>query len=320
MNKKKKQLLIGIPVAVLCLALIVLGVISRLNTLDKGMEAGEAGQTAQGSQSTDGTADAPVGSEEDTADGEEAASRPDPSKAELIGDEPAAESGEEEDTPKEDAPADSSASGESGQKNEEQKPDQQEGAQPISFPYTIPGSSLVVQTIAGYDGPYLEDGADEDVSNIAAMIIRNSGSVDIEYAEVEVETKSGTLTFVLTDLPAGATLAAQESNRSAYSKQDCYGVRAEVAENNLEQSSKLVKVEEEESGSLLVTNLSGSDIPCVRVFYKYYLDEDSAYLGGITYTAKLTNLEAGDARSIQPTHYLQGYSKVVMVRTYDTAD
>ena len=82
------------------------------------------------------------------------------------------------------------------------------------------------------------------------------------------------------------------------------------------------KVQVEESGeqSLTVTNLTDEDIPAVRVFYKFYMEDEGTYVGGITYTAKITNLGAGASQTITPSHYVQGSSRVMMVRTYDTAE
>ena len=67
-------------------------------------------------------------------------------------------------------------------------------------------------------------------------------------------------------------------------------------------------------------------LDCVAV--KRFFDEErpdavvlaAAYVGGITYTAKITNLDAGASQTITPSHYLKGSSKIMMVRTYDTAD
>ncbi len=85
----------------------------------------------------------------------------------------------------------------------------------------------------------------------------------------------------------------------------------------LEMSSDQVEVTEHGGNSLTVTNLTGASIPVVRVFYKYYLEDMDAYVGGIAYTAKVENLEAGASVQITPTHYASGSSRVVMVRTYD---
>ena len=85
-------------------------------------------------------------------------------------------------------------------------------------------------------------------------------------------------------------------------------------------SADQVKVEETENGSLLVTNLTDEEIPCVRIFYKFYMEEEEAYVGGITYTAKLTGLSAGGSQTVSPSHYAAGSSRVMMVRTYDSAE
>ena len=87
-----------------------------------------------------------------------------------------------------------------------------------------------------------------------------------------------------------------------------------------EMSEEQVQVQENGDQSLTVSNLTNEDIPAVRIFYKFYMEEEETYVGGITYTAKLTDLKAGESRKITPSHYVSGYSRVMMVRTYDTAE
>lgn len=127
--------------------------------------------------------------------------------------------------------------------------------------------------------------------------------------------------FDASDIPAGATIVVQEKNKTAYQSgtyADCSAVVAEMGE--FEMSADQVKVEETENGSLLVTNLTDEEIPCVRIFYKFYMEEEEAYVGGITYTAKLTGLSAGGSQTVSPSHYAAGSSRVMMVRTYDSAE
>ena len=81
-----------------------------------------------------------------------------------------------------------------------------------------------------------------------------------------------------------------------------------------------VLVEENEDGSLLVTNLTDKTIPTIRIFYKYYMYDEEVYVCGITYTARIRDLEGGASCVIAPSHYMAGASKVVMVRTYDTTN
>jgi hypothetical protein len=47
------------------------------------------------------------------------------------------------------------------------------------------------------------------------------------------------------------------------------------------------------------------------------MEDTHAYVGGITYTAKISNLKANESIVITPSHYASGASKVMMVRTYD---
>lgn len=191
----------------------------------------------------------------------------------------------------------------------------------ISLPYSIPGTSLVLENVASYDGIYLEDGSDVSVSGVAAAILKNEGSTPLEYVDVTLQGNNSTLEFIGSDIQAGATIVIQEANKASYQSDtwtNCTAETAEIAE--LEMSEDSVSVKENEDGSLTVTNLTAEAIPCVRVFYKFYMSDENAWVGGITYTAKLTGLGAGASQTVTPSHYAVGSSQVVMVRTYDTAE
>ena len=185
----------------------------------------------------------------------------------------------------------------------------------VSLPYTLPNSSLVAEDIRSYDGQFVEDGSDEDVSGIAVLILTNKGNTPVEYADVEL----GDYQFIASAIAPGATVIVQEADRKGYTSTNSFVCKTHIANIDAFDYSDDVNVEENET-SLKVTNVSGSDIPCVRIFYKLYMEEEDVYVGGITYTAKITDLSAGDSVDITPTHYLQGYSKIMMVRTYDSAE
>lgn len=90
--------------------------------------------------------------------------------------------------------------------------------------------------------------------------------------------------------------------------------------DGLEMSTEEVGLETNSLGKIRITNISEKDIPCVRIFYKFYLDDIPLSVGGITYTAKLTDVKAGEARVISPSHFSNGLSRIMMVRTYDTIE
>lgn len=191
----------------------------------------------------------------------------------------------------------------------------------ISCPYAVSGTTLTIQKIGGYSGVFIEDGSDEDISDVTALLLENTGDINVEYVSLTLNRDGETLEFEASDIPAGASVVVQEKNKAAYQDgtySDCDAMSAEL--DTFEMSEDQVKVEETEDGSLKVTNLTSEEIPCIRIFYKFYMEDENAYIGGITYTAKLTEVAAGSSQTVRPSHYSAGYSKITMVRTYDSAD
>lgn len=230
---------------------------------------------------------------------------------------------------KEDTPADpsgkknagSDGADSSGANHDREKEEQVQAGGESVFPHEIKGSSLTVQKISSYDGRFLEDGSDTEVQGIAAMLVQNTGEKNIEYADITVHCDGQPMNFVLSDLPAGASAVVQEKNKAPYKDgvfADFSAVEAPV--DGFEMSGQEVEIEETENGALKITNLTDAEIPCVRIFYKFYMEEENTYVGGITYMSKVTDLEAGASRTVTPSHYSAGNSRVLMVRTYDTEE
>lgn len=205
------------------------------------------------------------------------------------------------------------------ERNEESSVGESEEEKGIVFPYTIPDTNLVVTKISDYKGIYVEDGKDTEVQSVCAMLVTNSGTVSIEYAEITVKSVNEQWNFNVSTLPSGASVVVQEANGMAYQETEILSLEAECAEiEEFEMSAEQVKVEETADGSLRVTNLTDQEIPCVRIFYKFYMQEENVYVGGITYVSKITDLEANSSREVNAKHYLTGSSKIMMIRTYDS--
>lgn len=187
------------------------------------------------------------------------------------------------------------------------------------FPYSIPGSGLVIEQINSYDGIFLEDGSDKEVSDITAMVLTNTGDACVEYIEITIQRDGVQLKFIASALESGGRMIVLEAGGKQFSNGTYSNCEADVATSEkMTMSDDQVRVEETAEGGLLVTNITANDIPCIRIFYKFYMQDTDVYVGGITYTAKVINLAAGDSCTIMPSHYLKGYSKIVMVKTYDT--
>ena len=191
-------------------------------------------------------------------------------------------------------------------------------AQGISFPYAIGDTGLTLKKLGSYDGIYIEDGSDTQVSNVCVILLENTRDTVAEYAKVSLTLEGRTLTFEASAIPPKATVVVQESQKAAWSEGTCYSCTADVARLDAFQLSQdQVKVEDNGDGSLTVTNLTDQEIPAVRLFYKFYMPEEDVYVGGIAYTAKITELAGKASVTVTPSHYVSGSAKVLMVRTYD---
>lgn len=196
----------------------------------------------------------------------------------------------------------------------------QETEESVELPYSIGGTELSVDKITSYDGIYIEDGSDEEISGVTAMVLTNHGDEDVEYVEVTAQQSGQTLLFKASAVPAGATVVVLEANRTAWSDQavtQIYASSTEGSEFGIAEDA--VQIQDNGDDSVTVTNISGEDIPCVRFFYKYKMEAD-IYVGGIAYVAKITDLGAGESMTVRPSHYVSGSSEVLMARTYETAD
>ncbi len=192
----------------------------------------------------------------------------------------------------------------------------------ISLPYEIPNTDLVLGRLDSYKGVFLEQGTDVQKDNVAMILLINEGVQAVEYGILTVTLEDGTvLEFEPTCLPAGGKMVVQENAGKPYPGgqiKQCVGETATL--KDLPMSEGEVKVTENADSSLTVTNLTLRKLPAVRVFYKIYMAQEDGFVGGITYMAKVTDLAAGASVTVRPSHYLYGSCKVVMVRTYETAE
>ncbi len=189
------------------------------------------------------------------------------------------------------------------------------------FPYDIEGTELTICAIKPYSGIFLENGSDEPIENVSTMLLQNQSDQYIEYAKITCLYGETEYVYEAKTLEPNSMMMVQESNGASYIEggfDSCTAMAANM--DGLEMSAEDVRVETNALGKIRITNISEKDIPCVRIFYKFYLDDIPMFIGGITYTAKLTELKKGEARIITPSHFSNGLSRIMMVRTYDTTE
>ena len=73
---------------------------------------------------------------------------------------------------------------------------------------------IEIRTLAaGYDGAFLEDGTDDEVKNVLALLFKNTSDKDIQYAEYAFAVDGKPISFKVSDLPAGQQCVVLEASR-----------------------------------------------------------------------------------------------------------
>lgn len=195
----------------------------------------------------------------------------------------------------------------------------EDGDQGLTFPCQVPGYDLVIEKLAPYSGLFVEDGRNTPTQSVAMLMLHNNGGFPLEYTQISVQCGEETLLFDISALPAGQRLVVQEKNGKPMPEAPASSANAMVVRRaNMDMSADKVRVVDNGDNTLTVQNLTDKDIPTVRIFYKYYMEDESVFVGGIAFTVRITRLGAGASMTLQPSHYTSLSSRVVMVLTYET--
>lgn len=178
---------------------------------------------------------------------------------------------------------------------------------------------LKVTAVGRYTGAYVEDGTDEEVIDVLALVVENTGENWVEYAELTMDCGGQTARFVLSVLPTGSSALLMEINRMTYAPGTAYRIKgeakvAELSDQVMDFSDEFVLYPDD--GVINVENVSGEDHPeTVAVCYKNH--RYGLYIGGICYRARFENgIAAGEiAQSIQ-SHYTNEDS-VILFMSYE---
>ena len=171
---------------------------------------------------------------------------------------------------------------------------------------------LAVLEWGTYNGYFVEDGSDRQVENVPCLLIHNNTGLYLDYGVINAVIGGEDCSFVVTGLPGGATVwVLEESGRSIVSP-DSYSYTGQTL-------SQLKDVEEEDrvqvrflNGELEVTNTADVAFSEIRVYYKL-LNSDGHFLGGITYTTNVENLEPGETVTLTAGHSTENGGALVRV-------
>ena len=180
------------------------------------------------------------------------------------------------------------------------------------YPRSVMGTDLLAVRTVKYCGPFWEDGTNEEVSDVAALVIENQGGLLVVGGAVILEMGKERMIFELSFLPPGGTVLVLEKDRKLYPPQapvTCYGwTKEEYPEN-----PGLVTVESRGLSGWMITNHTGVTVPSIEVRYKNFDPETGMFLGGISYQVIETDLMPREVRLISPAGFTARESRIVQI-------
>lgn len=175
--------------------------------------------------------------------------------------------------------------------------------------------NLKIESVGKYSGSFIEDGSDEPVKNVAAMLITNNSDQMLQIAEVSFKVNdTENATFKVTNLPAGTSTLVLESNKREFKAEDSY-TYGETATGYMEP----LGMEEDkfelftEDGKITLKNKTKQSYKKVYVYYKY-VQLGGAYLGGITYRTPFENVAPGAEMEAIAAHFNPEGSQIMGIQ------
>lgn len=179
------------------------------------------------------------------------------------------------------------------------------------------GEGIELQALSGYEGPYVEDGTDDIVSDVLAITVRNDGDKTVQYAHIILTQGETAYEFDVTTLPVGASAQLLELSRQPM-PDSTDGMTAQVTacavfDTEPTMCEDVFQIETQDT-AITITNNSGSDITG-QIYVYYKIAYGDLYMGGITYRVGTAGLKAGESTTCYAGHFSTDYSKL-MFATY----
>lgn len=176
-----------------------------------------------------------------------------------------------------------------------------------------PEQQLSCELYSIYSGAYVEDGSDEPVENVAALLIKNGSSQYLDLAQLTYDLDGREAIFTVTGLRAGASAWVLEANRLTADGDTKFTHKNTLTSFRADAVNDLEGLELAFNGTMLkATNTSDQPLKSVTVYYKT-LHDDGNFLGGITYMTTFGDLEPGQSAEKIAGHFQPEKSQIVRI-------
>lgn len=167
----------------------------------------------------------------------------------------------------------------------------------------IKTAQITCDKYSRFTGQYVEDGSDDLVYDVAAILVTNRSEQFLEIATFTYQIDGKNASFVVTGLPAGHSAWVMEENRITVADNSAFTYVDVAASFRDDVVASTSKVSVSADGNMMtVTNNSAGSLEDVYVYYKVR-HTDGNYLGGITYRVDFGTLEAGASATNLAGHY-----------------
>lgn len=176
-----------------------------------------------------------------------------------------------------------------------------------------PEQQLILADYGLYSGVFVEDGSDQPVENVAALLVTNGSDQYLDFAKLIYELDGEEATFMVSGLPAGTSAWVLESSRKTANADTDFQHKDTITSFRKDAVNTLAGVDLEFNGTMLrTTNTTDKTLRQLTIYYKV-LHPDGNFLGGITYMVALGDLAPGQSAEKIAGHFQPDNTYIVRI-------
>lgn len=177
----------------------------------------------------------------------------------------------------------------------------------------IASGDITCDQFGMFSGQFVEDGRDELVQNVAAVLVTNRTDRFLDFATLSFEIDGQTALFILSGLPAGRSAWVMEATRMTVTNSSVFTYQNCVNSFRDDVTVSTDKVTISSDGNMLTAvNNTSKTLESVFVYYRT-LHTDGNFLGGITYRADFGALEPGASAETMAGHFNKETTEIVRI-------
>lgn len=177
---------------------------------------------------------------------------------------------------------------------------------------------VICSNFSRFSGEFVEDGSNELVENVAAVLVTNQSEEFLDFCTLQYEINGKEATFIVTGLPAGRSAWVMEDSRMTIAEEANFSYQGCVTSFRDGVVASTDKISIYSNGNTLIAvNNTQETVKGVFVYYKV-LHTDGNFFGGITYSINFGDIEPGKTVQEIAGHYVNGKTEIVRIGWQDS--